>query len=312
MEEGDVHQRKIIAGVHNATRILTVGSLLVVSVTAARLLTGGKSVTVAQVSLSVDRVWLVFGALTLAHVFVAVFLVRAIEDYRCLLPSGDRAGWVFDEVAAAGNGFVHGLVSRALPRKPGGRYFPMSWNDPSAWVAHSAALLAFVAMLPWWWGRTGLAWHGPWWMIPVALAVVAGNWQAGGYWLIGLSRLDQVRVDEREASLRPVDEDDLLRMRAMHDAMQEPGLTRAEFEWLLGRYRSLIEHRFRIRTHQQEQEAAVRDVRMRPASQAERMAIARHYEAVRGEFPYCDLPPEPWADAGASTSPNTRSQGGSP
>ncbi len=92
-----------MAGTRNAERILAVGGLLAVAVVLTRLLAGGQSLQVAAVSVPVDRMWLVFTALTGAHVFTARFLALQIEEYLTAMPSAERAGWVFDEITTGAN-----------------------------------------------------------------------------------------------------------------------------------------------------------------------------------------------------------------
>jgi hypothetical protein len=149
-------QRRIVAGARNAARILAFGGLLAVTVVLTRLLAGGQSLQVAAVSVPVDRMWLVFTALTIAHAFTAWFLASHIEEYLDRMPSAERAGWVFDEITTGGNAFVHGLISRAVPRRRLGFVHRMSRRDPSAWVARGAGVLLVLAVPAWWWGKPGL------------------------------------------------------------------------------------------------------------------------------------------------------------
>lgn len=247
---------------------------------------------VAQITIPVDRAWSVLCVLTAIHLFLAVFLGRGIEEYCYMLPSGLRAGWVFDEVSASGNGFVHGLVSRASPRRPGGHNHRMSWSDPSTWVSYFSALMAFAAMLPWWWTEHGLTWNGPLWLIPVALLVVVTNWWAGGHWIIALSRLEQIRDRERSGRRQPVDDEELRRVLVLHPGAA--ALSLSDFEWLIDRYRTIIDQRLLVLSDAQDDSSQAS--RMREMALSERQIFMYHYEIVRRGFPESDLPPEPWSD----------------
>lgn len=202
-------QRRIVSGARNAARILAFGGLLAVAVVLTRLLAGGQSLQVATVSVPVDRMWLVFTALTVAHVFTARFLAAHIEDYLDRMPSPKRAGWVFDEITTEGNVFVHGLISRAVSRRRLSFVHRMSRHDQSAWVARGAGVLLVLAVPPWWWGRSGLQWSGNAWLVTLALVLTLVNWWAGSKWLIGLSRLEALRDRAERSAQGSVGKEDI-------------------------------------------------------------------------------------------------------
>ncbi|GHH70126.1 hypothetical protein GCM10018793_03690 [Streptomyces sulfonofaciens] len=309
MNDPSASQRRIVAGARNAARILAFGGLLAVAVVLTRLLAGGRSLQVAAVSVQVERMWIVFAALTVAHAFTAWFLAAHIEEYLDRMPSAERAGWVFDEITTGGNAFVHGLVSRAVPRRRPGFVHRMSRRDPSAWVARGAGVLLVLAVAPWWWGKTGLRFGGSGWLVALALVLTVVNWWAGGRWLIGLSRLEAVRDED---GVR--DEDDVQDAAASRapgsfmgreiSALLEPrsGATvdRAHLRWIIGIYRRLTDHPLPIDGTPAPPPGSGHGFDGAPESPVasltdfQRAVIGINYLAVRDSFPEGDLPADPW------------------
>ncbi len=290
-------QRRIVAGARNAARILAFGGLLAVAVVLTRLLAGGQSVQVASVSVPVDRMWLVFTALTVAHVFTARFLAAYIEKYLDQMPSPMRAGWVFDEITTEGNVFVHGLISRAVSRRRLTFVHRMSRHDPSAWVARGAGILLVIAVPPWWWGRSGLQWSGDGWLVTLALVLPLVNWWAGSKWLISLSRLEDLRNRVERSAQDPVDEsdiDDLKRLRVW----LVPVRPRGSFEQSISTLLRLAERPLPIDDTQAQPPARSRPTGPRPPVESlttsQRVSIAITYLILRASFPEADLPADPW------------------
>jgi hypothetical protein len=87
----------------------------------------------------------------------------------------------------------------------------MSFSDGSTWLACGAALLALVAVLPWWIDGGGLRWKGlrqAFGAGGIAVALVVANWLVGGAWATALSRLgdpasDAGDLEEYEGSYIP-------------------------------------------------------------------------------------------------------------
>ncbi|MFJ3867596.1 hypothetical protein [Streptomyces nigra] len=289
-------QRRLVAGARNAERILAIGGLLAVAVVLTRLLAGGQSLQVAAVSVPVDRMWLVFTALTAAHVFTARFLALQIEEYLTAMPSAERAGWVFDEITTGANAFVHGLVSRAIPRRRPLFGYRMSHRDPSAWVARGAGALLLLAVPPWWWGTSRLHWGGNGWLVALAIVLTLINWWAGSKWLIGLSRLDAVRQTARTRARGS------FTVRELSSLLPPVSSTwpRFRMEEVVSVYRRLIDHPLPI-----EDAAAppagtrglldgAPDSAVRSLTDSQRAAIGFTYLCVQESFPEADLPAAPW------------------
>ncbi|MEV0483172.1 hypothetical protein AB0I69_21520 [Streptomyces sp. NPDC050508] len=234
-------------------------------------------------------------ALTVAHIFVSVFLVRHIEQYLDTLPSGTRAGWVFDEITSDGNGFVHGLVSRAVPRRPGGVVHRMSWADPSTWVACFFAVLAVLAVVPWQWEKSGPTWNGGMYMLAVAIALAVANWWAGSWWLIALSRLEAVRTEANKPPQGRITLAELVGMRnAAGSSRRYWEARRDQFQWLLQRYRRLAAYQVAIvepgRRGWTNQNGALAQA----ITTTERAQLASLYLALQSRYPEAELPLTPW------------------
>ncbi|MQA82974.1 MAG: hypothetical protein GEV10_31740 [Streptosporangiales bacterium] len=193
--DGDkaLEQRRIVTGAGSTAKILYVGSALALLVVIAKLATQGATLTLGgAVSIPLTGSWIVFVLLTVGHVFSAVFLTRRISAYLDLLPSAVELRQVFDELTAGSNPFMHGLVSRARPRRAGGVYHPMSRSDPSAWAAYGATAALVAAMLPVHRGTNGLEWEDGFTfgaLVSLTAVVLIANWWAGSIWLVGLSTL---------------------------------------------------------------------------------------------------------------------------
>jgi hypothetical protein len=275
-------QRRIVAGARNAARILAFGGLLAVAVVLTRLLAGGQPLQVAAVSVPIDRMWLVFTALTTAHAFTARFLATHIEDYLDALPSPERAGWVFDEVTTEGNAFVHGLVSRAVPRR-------------RARFVHRMSRRLVLAGPSWWWGKSGLQWGGSGRLVTLALVLTAVNWWAGSRWLIALSRLDAVREQGRRRAENPLLTRHIDRLTGpLHTHM-----SRSELEELIGICRRLADHPLPITDAPDPPPSpgaspGRRDDPVESLTDDQRASVAWAHLVLRDSFPEADLPAEPW------------------
>ncbi|MFJ5264375.1 hypothetical protein ACIQAC_28340 [Streptomyces sp. NPDC088387] len=289
-------QRRIVSGARNAERILALGGLLAVAVVLARLLAGGQTLQVAAVSVPVGRMWIVLAALTAAHAFTARFLAMQIYEYLDRLPSPDRAGWVFDEITTGANAFVHGLVSRAVPRRRPVLGNPMSPHDPSAWVARGAGVLLLLAVLPWWWGESRLHWSGNGLLVALAIVLTLVNWRSGSRWLIALSRLDAVRGGARTRTRAAYTAGELARLMPPVQLTDD----RYVLEEVVGVYRRLVDHPLPIRDTPDTPTDADRgfpgpsDTPVDSLTELHRAGISFKYVVVRESFPEADLPELPW------------------
>ncbi|MFK4085902.1 hypothetical protein ACI2LF_17455 [Kribbella sp. NPDC020789] len=188
----EVEPARIITGAKVCSRLLAVGAGLCLAIIAGRLFAGSAEVSLGVVDLPLDFAWVGLVAVTVANVFTGAFLAQRITAYLPYLHLAKQAVQVFREVTSTGNPFVFGLRSRALPRRPGGRYYPMSLRDPSAWVAYGAAVVLLLAVLPWRLeaGRIIVSggWSG-WGQVVLAIVLLAVNWWASSVWMVALSRL---------------------------------------------------------------------------------------------------------------------------
>ncbi|TDC23482.1 hypothetical protein [Kribbella albertanoniae] len=202
---------RILTGAKVCSRLLAIGAVLCLATIAGRLFAGSADVSLGGVTLPLDFAWVGLLALTVAHAFTGAFLAHRITAYLPYLHLPEQALQVFREVTSSGNPFVFGMRSRALPRRPGGRYHPMSLRDPSAWVAYGAAVVLLLAVLPWR-VEAGRIVVGGWAQVVLAVVLLAVNWWAGSVWMVSLSRLHYLGSELRDLPSGPLRRDELLRL----------------------------------------------------------------------------------------------------
>jgi hypothetical protein len=211
MSELTTQQHRIVSGAQNATWILSTGSAVAVMVVAAKLLSS-RFLHVSGLVIAVGSAWILFVILTAANIFVAIFLALRIDAYLTGLPSERDLQQTFDKVTSGRNPFVHGLLSRANPRRPGGIYHPMRLSDPSAWIAYAAVALLVAALLPWRLTTSGVHWEKGfafWALIILTVLIAVLNWWAGGIWMIQISRLSDLAAYVDALPDGPVTNEDL-------------------------------------------------------------------------------------------------------
>ncbi|GAB3927166.1 hypothetical protein GCM10029976_022970 [Kribbella albertanoniae] len=201
---------RILTGAKVCSRLLAIGAVLCLA-TIAWPFAGSADVSLGGVTLPLDFAWVGLLALTVAHAFTGAFLAHRITAYLPYLHLPEQALQVFREVTSSGNPFVFGMRSRALPRRPGGRYHPMSLRDPSAWVAYGAAVVLLLAVLPWR-VEAGRIVVGGWAQVVLAVVLLAVNWWAGSVWMVSLSRLHYLGSELRDLPSGPLRRDELLRL----------------------------------------------------------------------------------------------------
>ncbi|MET7284065.1 hypothetical protein ABZS29_37885 [Kribbella sp. NPDC005582] len=202
---------RILTGAKVCSRLLAIGAVLCLATIVGRLFAGSADVSVGGVTLPLDFAWVGLLALTAAHAFTGAFLAHRITAYLPYLHLPEQAVQVFREVTSSGNPFVFGMRSRALPRRRGGRYHPMSVRDPSAWVAYGAAVVLLLAATPWRL-EAGRIVVGGWIQVVLAVVLLAVNWWAGSVWMVSLSRLHYLGSELRDLPSGPLRRDELLRL----------------------------------------------------------------------------------------------------
>ncbi len=200
---------RILTGAKVCSRLLAIGAGFCLATIAGRLFAG--SLSLGGVDVPLNFAWVGLLAITVAHTFTGAFLAQRITAYLPYLHLPEQALQVFREVTSSGNPFVFGMRSRALPRRPGGRYHPMSLRDPSAWVAYGAAVVLLLAVAPWRL-EAGRIVVGGWPEVVLAVVLLAVNWWAGSVWMVSLSRLHYLGSELRDLPSGPLRRDELLRL----------------------------------------------------------------------------------------------------
>ncbi|MFI5731421.1 hypothetical protein ACIA49_14960 [Kribbella sp. NPDC051587] len=206
---------RIVTGAKACSRLLAIGAGLCLATIAGRLFAGSAELSLGAVHLPLGFAWVGLLAITVAHAFTGAFLAERITKYLPYLHLPGQALQVFRDVTSSGNPFVFGLRSRALPRRPGGRYHPMSLRDPSAWVAYGAAAILLLAVLPWHLEAGRISWSGGvsgWGQVVLAVVLLAVNWWAGSVWMVSLSRLHYLGTELRDLRTGPLGRDEVRRL----------------------------------------------------------------------------------------------------
>jgi hypothetical protein len=215
LEDLNNNQRRIIASTQNIGRVLYLGSGTAIAVLIAKLLADQDSLQVSGITIALDKAWIAFLALTVAHAFLAIVLMREILAYLDDVPAVADLRQVFGQITSEENLFVHGLISRARPRRPGSRIYSMAWRDPSTWVAYIAAAIFMAALLPWRLSPRGVHWasgSGLWKLTLLSAILAVVNWWAGSIWLIYLSQLNDVATWIEGLPDNRVSDEDLSRL----------------------------------------------------------------------------------------------------
>jgi len=181
-------QREVVLYAKGVAKILIAGTVMAVAVIGAKLF-GVEDIDVGQLSLPIKYAWTLFCVATVAHVFEAVFFIRAIHQLWKEQQTTDQGNHVFNEIKLESNYFLRGMIPRARPRHPGGRIYVMDFADPSTWIAHGAVLALVIATLPWRLEKGYFVWDGGLHLIPLALVLALANWLAGSNWAVALSQL---------------------------------------------------------------------------------------------------------------------------
>lgn len=167
-------------------RVLSAGLSISGVVLLLRLL-GAKEFKWAGIQLSTSYAWLVLFILSIAHTYTAYLLVTASHEL-WLSSEPERCRATFGSLAKTGGLFFRGLIPRRLDRVKKSLVFQiyrMRGDDPTTWISCSAAILAFIAMVPF--DLSNLTHFID--RFVLAVIIVGFNWCVGTTWVIALSEL---------------------------------------------------------------------------------------------------------------------------
>ena len=229
---------RILTGAKVCSRLLAIGAAFCLATIAGRLFAG--SLSLGGVALPLNFAWVGLLAITVAHAFTGAFLAQRITAYLPYLHFPEQAVQVFREVTSSGNPFVFGMRSRALPRRPGGAYHPMSLRDPSAWVAYGAGVILLLAALPWHL-ESGRIVVGGWTQAVLAVVLLVVNWWAGSVWMVSLSRLHYLGSELGDLPSGPLRRDELLRLLKPIESTDVEALSEVELYRLANLLQRFVE-----------------------------------------------------------------------
>lgn len=143
-------------------------------------------ISVMEVELPVRWVNYLMLPITIAHLYFGInfnIWVRHI-----VINDKDNAKGVFEALTGRGPLFFNGLVERLqIVEGPFGPIFLMDTSDPTTWLAHFAAIAAFIILIRW----RGLTGFGRLRSVLFALMIVVVNWLIGGGWAVHASCLNR-------------------------------------------------------------------------------------------------------------------------
>ncbi|MGW3283932.1 hypothetical protein ACWDR3_04700 [Streptomyces sp. NPDC001002] len=172
-------------------RILLTGGVAALLVICARLF-GKNSVAAMGLEAPLRHAWILFVAITVAHVFWAKFLADTLSAMEMLDGSQATGKALLRTVRTESGLMLRGLVPR-VDRIGDSHVYAMSRKDPSTWLSFGLALSAYIAILPWRITHGSLELDGS--VARLIVLVIVGlvalyvNWLIGGTWILMLSEL---------------------------------------------------------------------------------------------------------------------------
>src|SRR5689334_4016957 len=112
---------RIIASTGKIEKVLQVGTVISVAVIIVKALADQGSLQASGIATFLGKSWILFLAITVAHLSLATFLAFEIHSYLNSAPPWRDLRQVLDQIESRKNLLTHGLVSRAALTRSGGR-----------------------------------------------------------------------------------------------------------------------------------------------------------------------------------------------
>lgn len=135
----------------------------------------------AGVEFDMNRAWIVFIFLTVAHLYTTLLFHLSVVKFSKRSTESERQK-VFARVTSSGGLFVRGLIPRT---ERVGNVYRMNWSDPTTLASYLAALLIIVAIVPFDFSNRNSFFK----YLLVALLIMVVNWFVGSRWAVTLSQL---------------------------------------------------------------------------------------------------------------------------
>lgn len=169
-------------------RTLTLGVTASIAAIIGRLF--GSKVPIGGTEIPINHVCWAILALTLTHVFIAIFFIRIMHTF-WHTHDATEGKQLFQELSLDSGAFFQGMVPRR-PKSAGSHYYRISRDDPAGWLSYGSVLVVFIAILPWHLQHGSLKWSTGWLLLVQVIASMLLpliNWLIGGFWVIALSEL---------------------------------------------------------------------------------------------------------------------------
>lgn len=171
--------RSVLSTAGWVNSVVTAMLLFAVAVLATKVTAGTKfKIPGTEAELELKHAWMVFAAFTVGHLYVAVLFKKSCEALFYQEHQNAKATW--EDLTRDGPLFFRGLMPRNVPAD-GSPIVQMDSSDPTTWLAHLAAILFFVAIVP-------FERSAPLGMIAAPTLTVI-NWTLGSHWVIAASEL---------------------------------------------------------------------------------------------------------------------------
>jgi hypothetical protein len=146
---------------------------------------------------ALDNAWFVFVLFTVSHAYTALLLRQAVISL-LLVGTPEECSKVYTDTVTSGGVFVRGMIPRTEIRNIGNHaVYIMDPKDPSAWLAHGAVILLFLAIIPF--SYSGFFAFMGWTLLGLLLMCI--NWVFGSIWAVTLSKLENLPSTPEERLL---------------------------------------------------------------------------------------------------------------
>jgi hypothetical protein len=190
-------------------------------------LIAGNEIEILHVKVPIDRVWIAFYFLSLAHGYVTNLIMDRV-GLLIKTPDPVARGRILEKLRCDSGIFTRGHLDGELERLRDGRQrLRLHADDPTLYVYAIACAFVFAAMIPWGFPRNSVELKSTIARAAGAVFLIYWNWLIGSTWRTALSTLSL-----RRSSDLCVAYDDLIRIGASAGGFALAALTL--FKWFEG------------------------------------------------------------------------------